>query len=45
MSDLTKKDWDSVWEMNVYEFFNYLRFDIAYKKMEEQAMARWKQSH
>ena len=45
VSDRTKMDWEKIWEMNVYEFFNYLRFDIEYKKMEEREIARWRASH
>lgn len=45
VSDLTKLDWDRVWEMNVYLFFNYLQFDIEYKKREEQEMEKWRRTH
>ena len=45
VSDRTKLDWNQVWEMNVYLFFNYLSFDIEYKKMEERELMRWKQQH
>lgn len=45
VSDRTKMDWDKIWDMNIYEFFNYLQFDIEYKKMEEREMARWRASH
>ena len=26
VSDRTKMDWDKIWVMNIYEFFNYLSF-------------------
>lgn len=45
VSDRTKMDWDKIWVMNIYEFFNYLSFDIEYKKWEEQQLKQWKQTH
>lgn len=42
---MTKYDWGKIWDMNIYEFFNYLQFDIEYKKWEEREAARWKASH
>lgn len=45
VSDLTKKDWDAVWVTNVYEFFNYVNFDIEYRKEEEREVERWRQNH
>ena len=45
VSDLTKYDWGKVWDMNVYEFFNYLQFDMEYRKMEERELAKWKTTH
>ena len=45
MSDLTKYDWGKVWDMNVYEFFNYLQFDMEYNKWEKRELDRWKATH
>lgn len=45
VSDRTKISWDRIWDMNVYEFFNYANFDIEYRKMEEKELERWKQNH
>ena len=45
VSDRTKYNWGEIWEMNIYEFFNYLQFDLEYRKMEEREMQRWKASH
>ena len=45
VSDLTKYDWGEIWNMNVYEFFNYLQFDMEYRKMEERELAKWKTTH
>ena len=45
VSDLTKYDWGKIWDMNVYEFFNYLQFDMEYRKMEERELAKWKTTH
>lgn len=45
VSDRTKLDWNQVWEMNVYLFFNYLSFDIEYKKMEERELRLWRERH
>lgn len=45
VSDCTKTEWDKVWDMNIYLFCNYLRFDIEYHKMEERELQKWKQNH
>lgn len=45
VSDRTKLDWERVFELDIYTFLNYLRFDINYRKMEEQEIERWKQTH
>ena len=45
VSDLTKYDWGKVWDMNVYLFFNYLQFDMEYRKMEERELSKWKATH
>lgn len=45
VSDLTHLDWDRVWEMNVYQFFNYLSFEIEYRKNEEKEMQKWRMNH
>lgn len=45
VSDRTKYNWGEIWDMDIYEFFNYLQFDLEYKKMEERELERWKASH
>ena len=45
VSDLTKIDWNGIWVMEVYEFFNYLQFDMEYRKMEERELSKWKATH
>ena len=45
VSDLTKYDWGKVWDMNIYEFLNYLQFDIEYRKWEERELKMWKERH
>ena len=45
VSDLTKYDWGKVWDMNVYEFLNYLQFDMEYRKWEERELSKWKTIH
>ena len=45
VSDLTKYDWGKVWDMNIYEFFNYLQFDIEYRKWEERELRLWRERH
>ena len=45
VSDLTKYDWGKVWDMNIYEFLNYLQFDMEYRKWEERELRLWKQNH
>ena len=31
--------------MQIFEFLNYLKFDIEYRKMEERELAKWKTTH
>lgn len=45
VSDRTKMDWEQIWELNIYTFFNYLQFDVEYKKLEERELERWKATH
>ena len=45
VSDRTKLNWTQVWDLNVFEFLNYLQFDIEYRKMEERELAKWKATH
>lgn len=45
VSDLTKYDWGKVWDMNIYEFLNYLQFDIEYSKWEKRELDKWKATH
>lgn len=37
--------WPEIWDMNIYEFFNYLQFDVEYKKMEEREIEKWRNNH
>lgn len=45
VSERTKMVWTDIWDLNIYEFFNYLQFDVEYRKMEEREMQKWKQTH
>ena len=45
VSDLTKYDWGKVWELQIYEFLNYLQFDIEYRKWEERELRLWRERH
>lgn len=45
VSDRTKISWKDIWDLNIYEFFNYLQFDLEYKKLEERELAKWKATH
>lgn len=45
MSDRTKMPWNMIWDLNIYEFFNYLSFDIEYRRLEERELERWKSTH
>ena len=45
VSDLTKYDWGKVWDMNIYEFLNYLQFDMEYRKWEERELRLWRERH
>ena len=45
VSDRTKLNWTQVWELEIYEFLNYLQFDIEYRKWEERELRLWKERH
>ena len=45
VSDLTKYDWGKVWDMQIFEFLNYLQFDMEYRKWEERELSKWKTMH
>ena len=45
VSDLTKYDWGKVWDMQIFEFLNYLQFDIEYRKWEERELKMWRERH
>ena len=45
VSDRTTLNWTQVWDLNVFEFLNYLQFDIEYRKWEEREIKMWKQNH
>ena len=45
VSDLTKYDWGKVWDMDIYEFLNYLQFDMEYRKWEERELKMWRERH
>ena len=45
VSDRTKLNWTQVWDLQIYEFLNYLQFDIEYRKMEERELSKWKATH
>ena len=45
VSDRTKLNWAQIWDLNVFEFFNYLQFDIEYRKWEERELRMWKERH
>ena len=45
VSDRTKLNWTQVWDLAIFEFFNYLKFDIEYRKWEESELKKWKQNH
>ena len=45
VSDRTKLNWTQVWDLEIYEFLNYLQFDIEYRKWEERELRLWKQNH
>ena len=45
VSDRTKLNWTQVWELEIYEFLNYLQFDIEYRKWEERELSKWKTIH
>lgn len=45
VSDLTRLDFDKCWELGVFEFFNYLAFDVSYRREEEKQLEQWRKSH
>ena len=45
VSDRTKLNWTQVWDLNVFEFLNYLQFDIEFRKWEERELRLWKERH
>jgi hypothetical protein len=45
VSDLTKLDWERIWEMDIYLFFNYLQFDVTYKEWEQREIDKWRKEH
>jgi len=45
VSDMTKFDWEKVFNLNVYEFFNYLSFCISYSRKEEEELKKWRETH
>ena len=45
VSDLTKYDWGKVWDMQIFEFLNYLQFDMEYRKWEERELRMWRERH
>ena len=42
---MTKLNWTQIWDLNIFEFLNYLKFDIEYRKWEEAELNKWKQNH
>ena len=45
VSDLTKLDFDNCWKLGIFEFFNYLAFDVSYRREEEKQLDQWRKSH
>lgn len=45
VGDLTHISWDELWNLGIFEFFNYLSFDIAYQKRMEDSIRQWKTTH
>ena len=45
MSETTRKDWDEVFEMNIYMFFNIVAYAKDKAAFEKEQIDKWKQKH
>ena len=45
MSDITKEPFSHVWEMGIYEFFNYVAFSRDYAEREKRQIEKYKRRH
>lgn len=45
MSETTRKTWDDVFAMNVYEFFNIVSYIRWKNEKQKESIRKWKQSH
>lgn len=43
--EVTNLDWDRVWEMGIYEFFNIVAFSRERSRRKEQAIKKWQKTH
>ena len=41
-SDMTKTPWSEVWNTNICEFLNIIRFCREYNKREKENIKKWK---
>lgn len=42
MSETTRKDWDSVFQMGVYEFFNIVSYSKDKAEYDKEQINKWK---
>lgn len=45
VSETTRCRWDDVWEMNVYEFFNYVAYAKDKAAEKERQIKEWQKKH
>jgi len=45
VSELTRKTWDEVFEMNVYEFFNIIAYAKDKAVAEKESIKAWEKKH
>lgn len=45
MSETTRCEWDKVWEMNVYEFFNIIAYSKDKAAEKERQIKEWRKQH
>lgn len=42
MSETTRKDWDAVFGMNIYEFFNIVAYSKDKAAFDKEQIDKWK---
>lgn len=45
VSETTRKEWDRIYEMNIYEFFNIVSYARDKSKQKEKEIKEWRAKH